>query len=258
MSKFASWTATKLPNSLRTCSSRITFVRRRPPWVVCSLRSPPPRPCCPGRILSSGFAGVRQLPVTARLQSCAPAHGLWSACALGHDRRRWIAHGTQLDEIDRAIIEQLQVDGRVPYTQLGAAVGLSEAAVRQRVQRLIDAGVMQVVGVTNPLSVGRRRMAMIGVRIAGPTDPVAEALRGDRGHRLPRRHRRLVRLPVRGRRRRRRRAARPRQPHPRRPRRHSPPRRSSTSTWSSRPSPGARTRASAGPGANSGALPRLG
>ena len=79
--------------------------------------------------------------------------------------------GTQLDATDRAIIERLQADGRVPYTRLGAAVGLSEAAARQRVQRLIDAGVLQVVGVTNPMSVGRRRMAMIGVRGAGPHRP---------------------------------------------------------------------------------------
>jgi Lrp/AsnC family transcriptional regulator for asnA, asnC and gidA len=84
--------------------------------------------------------------------------------------------GTQLDPTDRAIIEQLQRDGRIPYTRLGAAVGLSEAAVRQRVQRLSDAGVMQVVAVTNPLSLGLRRMAMIGVRSAGPTDDIAKAL----------------------------------------------------------------------------------
>lgn len=64
----------------------------------------------------------------------------------------------------------------MPYTRLGAAVGLSEAAVRQRVQRLTDAGVMQVVAVTNPLSIGYRRMAMIGVRTEGPSDEVAAAL----------------------------------------------------------------------------------
>ena len=81
-----------------------------------------------------------------------------------------------LDHIDRAIIEQLQVDGRTPYTRLGAAIGLSEAAVRQRVQRLIDAGVMQVVAVTNPLSIGYRRMAMIGVRTEGPSDVIATTL----------------------------------------------------------------------------------
>lgn len=81
-----------------------------------------------------------------------------------------------LDDTDRAIIERLQADGRTPYTRLGAAVGLSEAAVRQRVQRLLDTGVMQVVAVTNPLSIGYRRMAMIGVRTEGPTDGVAVAL----------------------------------------------------------------------------------
>jgi Lrp/AsnC family transcriptional regulator for asnA, asnC and gidA len=84
--------------------------------------------------------------------------------------------GTQIDQVDRSIIEQLQRDGRVPYTRLGAAVGLSEAAVRQRVQRLIDAGVMQVVAVTNPLAHGKRRMAMIGVRTEGPTDDIAKTL----------------------------------------------------------------------------------
>ena len=84
--------------------------------------------------------------------------------------------GTQIDETDGAIIEELQRDGRVPYTRLGAAVGLSEAAARQRVQRLIDSGVMQVVAVTHPLSHGKRRMAMIGVRTEGPTDDIAKAL----------------------------------------------------------------------------------
>jgi Lrp/AsnC family transcriptional regulator for asnA, asnC and gidA len=88
--------------------------------------------------------------------------------------------GMQIDETDRAIIEELQRDGRVPYTRLGAAVGLSEAAARQRVQRLLDAGVMQVVAVTNPLSHGKRRMAMIGVRTEGPTDDIAKTLQAMR------------------------------------------------------------------------------
>jgi Lrp/AsnC family transcriptional regulator, regulator for asnA, asnC and gidA len=83
---------------------------------------------------------------------------------------------TGLDHIDRAIIEHLQVDGRLPYTRLAAAVGLSEAAVRQRVQRLIDQRVMQVVAVTNPLSLGYRRMAMIGVRAEGETSAIATKL----------------------------------------------------------------------------------
>ena len=84
--------------------------------------------------------------------------------------------GTQIDDTDRAIIEELQRDGRAPYTRLGAAVGLSEAAARQRVQRLIDSGVVQVVAVTNPLASGFRRMAMVGIRTEGPTDDLAKVL----------------------------------------------------------------------------------
>ena len=81
-----------------------------------------------------------------------------------------------LDDVSKSIIEELQQDGRRSYAAIGKVVGLSEAAVRQRVQRLTDSGVMQVVAVTNPLSLGLRRMAMIGVRSAGPTDDIAKTL----------------------------------------------------------------------------------
>jgi Lrp/AsnC family transcriptional regulator, regulator for asnA, asnC and gidA len=81
-----------------------------------------------------------------------------------------------LDEVSKAIIEQLQQDGRRSYAAIGKVVGLSEAAVRQRVQRLLDAGVMQVVAVTDPLELGFARQAMIGIRVQGPVGPVAEAL----------------------------------------------------------------------------------
>ena len=81
-----------------------------------------------------------------------------------------------LDETSKKIIEQLQEDGRRPYAAIAKAVGLSEAAVRQRVQRLLDTGVMQIVAVTDPLQVGFARQAMIGVRVDGETGPVADAL----------------------------------------------------------------------------------
>jgi Lrp/AsnC family transcriptional regulator for asnA, asnC and gidA len=86
------------------------------------------------------------------------------------------AGSSNLDEVDRAIIERLQADGRMPYTRLGAAVGLSEAAVRQRVQRLIDAGTLQIVAVTDPLQLGFRRMAMVGIRAEGDTSEIAAKL----------------------------------------------------------------------------------
>jgi Lrp/AsnC family transcriptional regulator for asnA, asnC and gidA len=81
-----------------------------------------------------------------------------------------------LDDISKAIIEQLQQDGRRSYAAIGKAVGLSEAAVRQRVQRLIDAGVMQIVAVTDPLQLGFPRQAMIGIEVEGDLDTVADAL----------------------------------------------------------------------------------
>ena len=81
-----------------------------------------------------------------------------------------------LDEVSKAIIEQLQQDGRRSYAAIGKVVGLSEAAVRQRVQRLVESGVMQVVAVTNPLELGFGRQAMIGIRVEGELEQVADAL----------------------------------------------------------------------------------
>jgi Lrp/AsnC family transcriptional regulator for asnA, asnC and gidA len=81
-----------------------------------------------------------------------------------------------IDEVDKRIIEQLQQDGRLPYTKLAAAVGLSEAAVRQRVQRLVESGVVQIVAVTDPLTLGFRREAMIGLKVEGDLRGVADTI----------------------------------------------------------------------------------
>ncbi|MGW3547237.1 Lrp/AsnC family transcriptional regulator [Janibacter hoylei] len=81
-----------------------------------------------------------------------------------------------LDEMSKRIIEHLQEDGRQSYATIGRAVGLSEAAVRQRVGRLIDGGLMQIVAVTDPLQVGFRRQAMIGLTVDGDMGPVGDAL----------------------------------------------------------------------------------
>ncbi len=81
-----------------------------------------------------------------------------------------------LDDTDRAIIELLQADGRMPFTKVAAEVGLTEGAIRQRVTRLTDAGVMQIVAVTDPLSVGVRRVALIGARVEGDAETTALAL----------------------------------------------------------------------------------
>jgi Lrp/AsnC family transcriptional regulator for asnA, asnC and gidA len=84
------------------------------------------------------------------------------------------AQALELDEIDKAIIRELQRDGRMPYAKLGPAVGLSQAAARQRVQRLVDRGVMQVVAVTDPLTLGFEIEAMLGIRVDGDLRAAAE------------------------------------------------------------------------------------
>jgi Lrp/AsnC family transcriptional regulator for asnA, asnC and gidA len=81
-----------------------------------------------------------------------------------------------IDDMSKAIIEKLQRDGRRSYAGIGKDVGLSEAAVRQRVQRLIDSGVMDIVAVTDPMQLGFTRQAMVGVRCQGDAIKVAERL----------------------------------------------------------------------------------
>jgi len=86
------------------------------------------------------------------------------------------ARPSTLDNVSRAIVEQLQIDGRKSYSDIGRAVDLSEAAVRQRVQKLIESGVMQIVAITDPLQMGFNRQAMIGIRTTGDARAVADEL----------------------------------------------------------------------------------
>jgi Lrp/AsnC family transcriptional regulator for asnA, asnC and gidA len=81
-----------------------------------------------------------------------------------------------IDVVSKAIIEQLQQDGRRSYAEIGKAVGLSEAAVRQRVQKLTETGVLQIVAVTDPMQMGFSRQAMIGIRCTGDTIAIAQSI----------------------------------------------------------------------------------
>ena len=78
----------------------------------------------------------------------------------------------ELDETDEAIVLALQADGRQPYGRIAVSVGLSEFAVRQRVQRLVEEGVMRIVAITDPETLGRRLRATLGVRVVGDIHPV--------------------------------------------------------------------------------------
>ena len=95
---------------------------------------------------------------------------------MAHGPRGSLVTTPALDDISKRIIEQLQADGRQSYAAIGKAVGLSEAAVRQRVQRLHEAGIMQIVAVTDPLTLGFRRQALIAVKSDGDLDKLASHL----------------------------------------------------------------------------------
>jgi Lrp/AsnC family transcriptional regulator for asnA, asnC and gidA len=81
-----------------------------------------------------------------------------------------------LDDFDRKIIGVLQRDGRCPYGTIAEQVGLSEAAVRRRVQRLRESGIMEIVAITDPLQLGFAREALVGIRVQGDVRLVADKI----------------------------------------------------------------------------------
>ena len=82
----------------------------------------------------------------------------------------------ELDNIDKQLLRSLQKNGRTPYAELGEEVGLTAPAVRARIQRMRDKGVLQIVAVTDPIALGHTESAILGVRIDGDTRRVADAL----------------------------------------------------------------------------------
>ena len=78
-----------------------------------------------------------------------------------------LSGATKLDDIDLDIIVTLKKDGRTPFAQIAQRLGVSTGMIRQRYQRLVKEGVLQVVAVTNPLLLGFSTMAMIGIKVDG-------------------------------------------------------------------------------------------
>jgi Lrp/AsnC family transcriptional regulator for asnA, asnC and gidA len=81
-----------------------------------------------------------------------------------------------IDAVDRSIIRALQDDGRASYAELASSVGLSPPAVRQRMQRLMETGLLQVVAVTDPLKLGLPVMALVGIEVDEDVRKVADAV----------------------------------------------------------------------------------
>ena len=83
-----------------------------------------------------------------------------------------------LDDVDRGIIEALQANGRASFRSIASRVGIGEATVRARYAKLVDDGILQVTGVTNPLGLGFDAMALLGINTAGAPEPVADVISG--------------------------------------------------------------------------------
>src|SRR3954469_8797754 len=119
------------------------------------------------------------LPMGAfRLTECEAS---WSnrlalRTAVEHRHRGAVSVPRSLDAIDQAIIEALQKNGREPFRRIAAEVGVSEATIRARYQRLCEDNILQVTGVTNPLGLGFDAIAMVGIRTGGAPEPVADAI----------------------------------------------------------------------------------
>ena len=86
-----------------------------------------------------------------------------------------MAPAQRVDDLDRGVIEALQDNGRVPFRRIAARLGVSEATVRARYARLVSAGILQVVAVTNPLGLGYEQ-ALVAVKTSGAPDPVADEI----------------------------------------------------------------------------------
>lgn len=75
------------------------------------------------------------------------------------------ARTLRLDELDRRIIAILQTDGRRPFSRIASEIDVSESVVRYRVGRLEEHGLLQIVGIADPIRIGFDRMALLGIRV---------------------------------------------------------------------------------------------
>ena len=77
-----------------------------------------------------------------------------------------------LDDLDRAVIRRLQVDGRLPYADIAAELDRPEHEIEECAERLLADGVIEILAVTDPIQLGYARQAMLGIEVDGPSQPV--------------------------------------------------------------------------------------
>jgi Lrp/AsnC family transcriptional regulator for asnA, asnC and gidA len=124
-----------------------------------------------------GFKAAQK--VASQLTVCAaPARIVCALRSSADPQRGAVTPAHELDPVDQGIIEALQRNGRDSFRRIASDLGVSEATVRARYGRLCDHNVLQVTAVTNPLGLGFDAQAMVGIRTAGPPEPVADEISG--------------------------------------------------------------------------------
>ncbi|RAG80727.1 Lrp/AsnC family transcriptional regulator [Streptacidiphilus pinicola] len=118
---------------------------------------------------------VRGIEVVRCVELVKEAYSSTSSTALTGSPPRADAARVEPDERDRALLALLQRDGRMSYTELAERVGLSQAATRSRVLRLIESGAVHVTGLVASAAQGVREAAGIGIGVDGAAGPVAAA-----------------------------------------------------------------------------------
>ena len=75
------------------------------------------------------------------------------------------------DPMNRRIIARLQEDGRVPYSVIARELGTSEGTVRNRVNQMMAAKVLRIIGVADPVALGNEGYALVAMRLSAEADP---------------------------------------------------------------------------------------
>ncbi len=73
--------------------------------------------------------------------------------------------GAPTDELDRKIIEMLQVDGRATHAKMARDLGVSEGTVRRRLSKLLQDKVIRVIAIAEPEQLGYHTSAFIGLQV---------------------------------------------------------------------------------------------
>ena len=82
----------------------------------------------------------------------------------------------RLDDVDRKIISLVQLDGRRSYASIARELDISEGTVRMRINQLTSANILRFIAVVDPIEIGYKSWAMLGITVVPGVSPYDLAL----------------------------------------------------------------------------------